>query len=128
MTTKSAEPRFAWVGSVTGLIAVATCYGTLGAVALLSAIGIGVTIDEALMAKLISGLLILVLAGMTYSYRMHRHPGPLALSAVSAALLLWVFFGSYSKPLELTGFTALVVASIWDFRAKKRVCRGKCGD
>lgn len=126
-TSKSAETRFAWVGSVTGLLAVATCYGTLAAVALLSAVGIGVNIDEGLLTKFISGLLILVLAGMGYSYRVHRHPGPLLLSVASAALLVWVFYGSYSKPLELTGFIALVVASVWDFRAKKRVCVDQCG-
>lgn len=126
-TTKSAETRFAWVGSVTGLLAVATCYGTLAAVALLSAVGIGVNIDEGFLTKFISGLLILVLAGMGYSYRVHRHPGPLLLSVASAALLVWVFYGSYSKPLELTGFIALVVASVWDFRAKKRVCVDQCG-
>jgi hypothetical protein len=48
------------------------------------------------------------------------------LSLGAAALLLWVFYGSYSKSLELTGFALLVVASVWDFRAKKRVCTDSC--
>lgn len=125
-TTKSVPKRYGWVGSVTGLLAVATCYGTLAATALLSTIGIGIKIDEGLLVKLISGLLVLVLAGMGYSYHVHRRPGPLLLSFVSAALLLWVFYGSYSKPLESAGFVMLAVASIWDFRAKKRVCVDQC--
>lgn len=125
--TQSDNKRFAWVGSVTALLAVMACYGALAAVALLSVIGISVEIDEGLLVRLISGLLILVLAGMGYSYRVHRHPGPLLLSVGSAALLLWVFYGSYSKPLELTGFMTLAVASVWDFRAKKRVCVDRCG-
>jgi len=118
----SNKKRFAWVGSVTGLFAVAACYGTLASVALLSLIGINIDIDEGLMMKIISGLMLLVLAGMGYSYIVHRHVGPLLLSIASAALLLWVFYGSYSKPLEMTGFAVLMIASVWDFRLKNRAC------
>lgn len=124
--TTSDKKDYSWVGSVTSLLAVVTCYGTLAAVALLSVIGISIDIDESLLVKLVSGLLVLALAGMGYSYSVHRHPGPLLLSIGAAALLLWVFYGSYSKTLELTGFIALVFASVWDFRAKKRSCVEKC--
>lgn len=120
------KQRLSWLGSVTSLLAVATCYGTLAAVTLLSLIGVSVEIDESTLVILITGLLILALLGMVYSWRIHRHPGPLLLSLGAAALLLWVFYGSYSKPLELTGFALLVVASVWDFRAKKRVCADSC--
>lgn len=91
-------------------------------------IGASVEVDEGFLVKLISGLLLLALAGMGYSYRIHRHSGPLLLSIVSAMLLAWVFYGSYSKPLQLTGFAMLAAASIWDFRAKRRVCTDQpCG-
>lgn len=118
----SNKNNYSWIGSVTSLLAVVACYGTLATVALLSVIGISVEIDESVLVKLITGLLILALAGMGYSYSVHRHPGPLLLSIAAATLLLWVFYGSYSKPLEITGFIALVIASIGDIRAKKRVC------
>lgn len=124
--TTSDKKDYSWVGSATSLLAVVACYGTLATVALLSVIGISIEIDEGLLVKLVSGLLVLALAGMGYSYSLHRHPGPLLLSVTAAALLLWVFYGSYSKPLELTGFAALVAASVWDFRAKKRACSVKC--
>ena len=120
------ETRLSRLGTVTSLLAVATCYGTLAAVALLSLIGVSVEIDEGMLVKLITGLLVLALSGMGYSYRLHRHPGPLLLSLAAAALLLWVFYGSYSRPLELAGFAALVIAAVWDFRVKKRVCTQKC--
>jgi len=123
----SKPARFGWLGTATSLLAVGACYGTLGAVALLSLLGVSVDIDEALLVKWVTGLLILALAGMVYSYRIHRHPGPLLLSLAAAALLFWVFYGSYSQALELTGFGLLVVASIWDFRAKKRACTAGCG-
>mgnify|MGYP001815428345 CR=1 FL=1 len=124
--TTSDKKDYSWVGSVTSLLAVTACYGTLATVALLSVIGISIEIDESLLVKLITGLLVLALGGMGYSYSIHRHPGPLLLSIASAALLLWVFYGSYSKPLELTGFIALIIASLWDFRAKKRACSRTC--
>jgi len=126
--TVPSKKDYSWLGSATSLLAVVTCYGTLAAVALLSVIGVSVELDEGFLVKLITGLLVLALAGMGYSYRIHRHPGPLLLSIASAALLLWVFYGSYSKSLEMTGFVALVIASLWDFRAKKRACINKCSD
>ena len=98
------KQSLSWLGTVTSLLAVVTCYGTLAAVTLLSLIGVSVDIDEATLVKLITGLLVLALLGMVYSWRIHRHPGPLLLSLGAAVILLWVFYGSYSKPLELTGF------------------------
>jgi len=125
--TKSDKKDYSWLGSAASLLAVVACYGTLAAVALLSIIGISIKIDESTLAKLITGLLALALGGIGYSYSVHRHPGPLMLSVASAAMLLWVFYGGYSKPLELSGFAGLIIASISDFRTKKRVCVDKCG-
>ena len=39
-----------------------------------------------------------------------------------ATLLLWVFYGHYTRPLEALGFVGLVAASIWDFRTKHLAC------
>jgi len=125
--TKTDKKDYSWLGSAASLLAVGACYGTLAVVSVLSIIGISVKIDETTMEKLITGLLVLALGGMGYSYSMHRHPGPLMLSIAAAAILLWVFYGSYSKLMEFTGFAALIIASIWDFRTKRRVCNDKCG-
>ena len=107
-TTTSDKKDYSWVGSVTGLLVVVARHGTLATVALLSVIGISIEIDEGLLVKLVSGLL--ALAGMGYSYRLHR--------LLAAALLLWVFYGSYSKPLELAGCRFRMGLS----RQKTRLC------
>ncbi len=125
---RKSKQNLSWLGSAASLLAVATCYGTLAAVSLLSLLGVSVDIDEATLVKWITGLLIVALSGMLYSWRSHRHPGPLILSLGAAALLLWVFYGHYSKPLELTGFALLVIASLWDFQAKRRVCTASNDD
>ena len=114
------------LGSVAGLLAVASCYGALAAVSLFSLIGVSVDVDEAILVKLITGLLIVALLGMLYSWHSHRYPGPLLLSLGAAGLLFWVFYGNYSKSLELTGFVLLIIASVWDFRAKRRICADRC--
>lgn len=118
--------RLSWLGSVTSLLAVATCYGTLAVVALLSVVGVSVDLDEGLFVRIVTVLLVLALSGMVYSFRLHRHPGPLVLSVAAAALLIWVFYGSYSQVLEIAGFVGLVAASLWDFRAKRRAGAAKC--
>ena len=117
--------RFASVGSLTSLLAVATCYGTLALVAGLSLLGVAVEVNEGWFVKVITGLLLLAVGGMLYSYRVHRVVGPLLLTVAAASILGWVFYGEYSKPLELAGFGGLVAASLWDFRAKKRACSPK---
>jgi arsenite methyltransferase len=122
MNPKATTGRFAWLGSAASLIAVVACYGTLAAVALLAAIGASVDVNEGALVKFITALLGLAIAGMVYSFRLHRHPGPITVSLLSVIALLWVFYGTYSKPLELLGFAGLVVASLWDFRCKKKAC------
>lgn len=91
--------RLSWLGSATSLLAVMTCYGTLAAVALLSLVGVSVDLSEGLLIKIITGLLVVALLGMTYSFRLHRSPGPLVLSVAAAGLLVWVFYGTYSHVL-----------------------------
>jgi hypothetical protein len=106
----------------TSLLAVVACYGTLGLVALLSLVGVTVEINEMLVARILTAVLAVALLGMLYSYRMHRDIKPFLLGTASAALLLFVFYGAYSRPLEALGFVGLVAASVWDLRAKHRVC------
>ena len=114
--------RLASLASVTSLLAVASCYGTLGVVALLSVVGVTVHLNELLMTRVVTVILAAALLGLLTSYRLHRDLKPFLIGLASAALLLWVFYGRYSRPLEALGFVGLVSASIWDFRAKHRAC------
>lgn len=120
-------PRLASLAPVAGLLAVASCYGTLGVVALLSVIGVAVPLNEVLLVRIVTVVLAIALLGMAYSFRMHRDIKPSLLGIASAALLFWVFYGEYSRPLEALGFAGLMAASLWDFRAKHRACPAKPG-
>ena len=110
------------LASGTSLLAVAACYGTLGVVALLSLVGVTIQVNEVLMARILTTVLAVALLGMLYSYRMHHDLRPFLLGLFSAGLLLFVFYGEYSRGLEALGFVGLIAASVWDFRAKHRVC------
>lgn len=79
--TASNKKDYSWTGSVSSLLAVFTCYGTLAMVALFSVIGISIEIDVGLLVKLLTGLLVLALASMGYSYKIHRvgHRIPMGL-------------------------------------------------
>ena len=114
--------RLASLASVTSLLAVASCYGTLGVVALLSVVGVTVHLNELLMTRVVTVILAVALLGLLTSYRRHHDLKPLLLGAASATLLLWVFYSRYSRPLEALGFVGLVSASVWDFRAKHWAC------
>ena len=112
--------RLSWLGSLASLLAGVACYGTLAAAALLSMIGVTVTVNEGLVIQIITGLLVVALLGMAYSFRLHRHLGPPLLTVAAAAVVVWVLYGAYSRTLEIVGYAGLVAASIWDFRVKRR--------
>lgn len=120
-------PRLTSLAPAASLLAVASCYGTLGAAALLSVLGVAVPLNEMLLVRILTVVLIIALLGMVYSFRMHSDIKPLLLGVASAALLFWVFYGRSSHPLEALGFAGLVSASLWDFRAKHRACPAKPG-
>ena len=105
------KPRLRALASAGSLLAVASCYSTLGVVALLSMAGVTVHLNEVLMTRIITGVLVVALLGLGYSFRTHRDVGPLLVGLTSATLLLWVFYGHYTRPLEALGFVGLVAAS-----------------
>jgi len=124
MKTYRMIQRLGKISSFSGVFAVLMCYGTLFTVTVLSTIGISVEIYEGLMVKLITVLLMVALFGLIYSYRQHRKIVPLLIGILAVIILIWTFYGNYSKSLELTGFFILVVSTCADFYFKKRKCKG----
>lgn len=116
------------LGYIASLFAAITCYGTIASIALLSFVGISVDVDWALLIKIITILLAFALLNMVYSWHLHKNVIPLLLSVIAIGVLIWVFYGPYSRLLEFIGFFLLMVASILDFRSKKKICmeQSKC--
>ena len=116
---KQMESGWNWLPIVATACSIIACYGTLVVVALLSLMGLGIAINEGAWAGAISAFAVLAALGTAYGYRRHGRVGPIGLAVVGAALVLWAMYGEYNRAVEVTGFAALVVATFWDWRAKK---------
>ena len=73
------------IGVVGSFIAAACCLGLPAVVAILTAIGLGLLINDAVLRPLELVFLALTVAGQVFSYRAHHRPWPLFL-----AFALWL--------------------------------------
>lgn len=117
--TLETESRVSWLAPVGTVMAVLACYGTLAAVAMLSAMGITLALNEGIWAGAIVVFALLALAGLVLSWRHHRALPPLLLGIVGAGLIVFTMTVSYSQPIEIAGFVLLVLAAFLDWRAKR---------
>ena len=107
-------------GAVLALLPVAHCPACLGAYfALLSALGLGFLVTERVLVPLIGAFLVVGLATVAYSMRIHRHPGPLVVTfigsaAVAAGRLIWEV-----PTILYSGVALLIGAALWNLWLKK---------
>lgn len=110
-----------WLGLAASLLAVAACYGTLAVLAMLSLMGVTLTLHEGAWAGAIAFFALLALAGITLGRQRHGRSAPTALAVAGAALILWVMLAQYDRLIELAGFALLVGGAIWDWRLGKPI-------
>ncbi len=101
-------------GLVGSVVTLACCLGFGPILAALSAIGAGFLINDAVLAPLLLGFLVLGGVGLGLSRRKHCRWGPLGLHAVSAAGIFVFTFVAYFQPLIWLGVAGLIGASVWD--------------
>ena len=121
---EKAEARWDWLPGIATVCSILVCYGTLAVLGVLSLMGVGIVLHEGAWAAAISIFAVLAAVGIGFSYRRHRSTGPTALATVGALMVLWAMFGSYSQAAEIAGFAALVAATLWDWRTKRRLRSG----
>ena len=109
-------PVIAAVG--TGL-ALLSCYGTLALVAVLSALGVSLAVDEKAWAGAISIFAVVAFAGVALGFRRSRVAWPVAVGAIGLAAVLWAMLISYSWTVELAGFAALAAAAAGAWRGRR---------
>lgn len=107
-----------WVPGWATLLSIIACYGTLLLVALLSILGISVTVHTGAWAATIVLFAAVAALAIAANFRRHRVPAPLLLALAGVAIIAWVMFGSYNRIVELIGFAVLIAAAIWDRRVK----------
>ena len=121
---ENTEARWDWLPGIATACSIVACYGTLAVLGVLSLMGVGIVLHEGAWATVISVFAVLAALGIGFSYRRHRSMGPIALATVGALMVLWTMFGSYSRAVEIAGFAVLVAATLWDWRAKRRLRSG----
>lgn len=118
---KGAARRSDRLGLAGSVLAVAACYGTLGAIGVLSLLGITLTLNEGAWAGAITLFALLALGAIALGRRRHGRIAPAALALASVALIVWVMFVQYALLAELAGFALLTVAAIWDWKLTKNM-------
>lgn len=113
--------RGGFAGAAALVLALGACYGTLGALALLAAAGLGrPSPDEALWAGAIALFTVLTVAALGFGARRHRHPGPALLGAAGAAVVLFALYVHYAMWIEAAGFITLAASVAWDIARRRR--------
>lgn len=95
------------------------CLGITAAVSLLSALGLGFMINDAILIPLFAAFIILALSGLAADLRHHHRWSAFLLALVGAAglVLFAIFFPS--RPRAFLAVAALVAASAWNLRFRR---------
>ena len=114
----SARSKMSWVPTAATALAVLSCYGTTVLIGLLSLLGVTLALDPRIWAAAISSFAALAAVAIAASCRRRRTAGPTVVAALGLGLIFWTMYGSYSRAVEFAGFTLLIAATLWDWRAR----------
>jgi mercuric ion transport protein len=113
------------VGIVGSFIAGACCLGLPAILSIVTAIGLGFLIKDAILLPLMVLFLAVSLVGLYLGYRVHRRPWALILAGVSS---VGAFFFIFVRTVSLAAYLAiagLVVASVLNVVLRRR-CAPVC--
>ncbi|MBA2560897.1 MAG: MerC domain-containing protein, partial [Propionibacteriales bacterium] len=100
------------------------CLGFTAALSLASAVGATFLTRDATLKPLLVATIILTVVGSALTYRRHRNPLPLILTALAGA---WVFLfiftvGGAPRPVVWAGLAVFLGVQVWDLILIRR-CR-----
>ena len=102
------------------LLAFLACNGTLILIAVLSAIGISISINPHLQAAAIALFAVATLLLVFRDFKKHQALGPLILATVACATLLGTMYIHFNKLLESIGLLELFIAALWSWQLSRR--------
>lgn len=106
------------VGIGGALFAALCCLGFPALLSIVSAVGLGFLINDAILLPLLVVFLALILYGLYGGYRRHRKPGAVILGGASAVALLVFLLVFVSRPLAYLAIAGLVAASVLNVRLR----------
>jgi mercuric ion transport protein len=103
------------VGFAGSLFTLLCCLGFGPLIALLSAVGAGFLVNDAVLAPLLLVFLVIGGVGLRAGYLRHGRISPLVLHISSATAVFVFTFALFAVPLVWLGIVGLFAASVWDF-------------
>lgn len=100
------------IGVGGSLFAALCCLGFPALLSILSAIGLGFFIDDAVLLPLLIFFLVVTLAGLALGMRHHGSPWALILGALSAIATFIFIFVAFNKVMAGVSIAGLIIASI----------------
>lgn len=116
--------RAIWRRGLTGvtalLMALISCYGTLGALALLPLLGMNLILDEGIWALTIAAFTVITAVAVAAGWRRHGSTTPVIGAVIGVGIINYALFINYHLIVEATGFLVLAGAAGWDLYLKRR--------
>jgi len=106
-------------GMLSLAMALLACYGTLGLVGLMSALGVGLAVDEGIWAGAILSFAWLACAVIALGVRKHGSFGPLVFGLAGSGTLTYTLLLDYRLAIEIAGFALLAIATAYDYRQRR---------
>jgi hypothetical protein len=124
----SSRRPWGWLSTGASILSILSCYGTLGVVTALSAMGVTLNLNVHVWALVILAFALLAVVGLVLSRRTHGSSGPLVVGIVGALTVIFAMYGSGiiqtllhlpRDAVEIVGFAFLLAGAIWDWQLKK---------
>lgn len=113
------DPRDLW-GTLSLLMSLLACYGTLGLVGLLSALGMRLAVNEGIWAGAILLFAWATEALVALGARAQGSFKPAMIGLAGAGLLTYTLLVDYRVAIEISAFALLAIATGYDFRLRRR--------
>jgi len=110
---------FSKIGPFGTLFSALCCFGTPVLIALLSALGLGFIINDAVLLPLLIFFLAINGWGLWSSFEKHHNRLPLVIHIISSVLLVVFIFVIYILPIAILGLIGVFSSSIWDYSINK---------
>ncbi len=115
---KNIQRRGLW-GTVSFALAIVACYGSLALLALMSALGVSMTLNEGLWAGAIVLFAYLACTVIAIGFKKHRSFKPILIAILGAAILTYTMYVNYTLVTELIGFIFLATATYFDYDLRR---------
>lgn len=109
------------VGVVGSTIAALCCLGIPAVVSVVTSVGLGFLLNDAILLPLLLLSLALVVWGLFRGYRRHGRIGALALGVIASGTLFVFAYVAPSRPLAYVSIAGLILASVLNvFLARRK--------